>query len=116
MPPTASLAGGLAAVIHSAWKSGAECSRAKAEKFGASSRLLRSDYALKHSRVPSCRIRGDCGRRSAVLDAELGVDLLEMLVDRTRAKPQDLRDVAVGLALGEPRQHFALPRGEPEFA
>jgi hypothetical protein len=36
-------------------------------------------------RIPPARIRGNGSRRGAVLDAELGVDLLEMLIDRPRA-------------------------------
>src|SRR5215475_14981772 len=36
--------------------------------------------------IPLRRIRGDRGGRGAVLDAELGVDLLQMLVDRARAQ------------------------------
>ena len=39
-----------------------------------------------------------------------------MLVDGARAQAQDLRDVAVGLALGEPGQHLALAGGEAELA
>jgi hypothetical protein len=54
--------------------------------------------------------------RSAVLDAELRIDLLQMLVDRSWRQAQDLRDVAIGLALGQPRQHLALTRGEAELA
>src|SRR3954467_14953212 len=67
-------------------------------------------------RIPSCRIRRNRRSRSPVLDAELGVDLLEMLVDRARAQAQNLRDVAVGLALAEPGQHLAFAGGEAKLA
>ncbi|TWD85117.1 hypothetical protein FB547_106202 [Variovorax beijingensis] len=45
---------------------------------------------------------GQCRGGSARLDAQLLEDVLEMLVDRARAGAEDLADVAVGLALGEP--------------
>src|SRR5436190_23074765 len=46
------------------------------------------------------------------LDSELLVDSLKMLVHGSGADRQDLADVAVGLAAGEPAQHFLLPRRE----
>ena len=48
------------------------------------------------------RVHRDRGCRGAVLDTEFRVDLLEVLVDGARAQAQNLRDVAVGLALCEP--------------
>ena len=65
--------------------------------------------------APAC-VRRNRRRCGPVLDAELGVDLLQMLVDGARAQPQDLRDVAIGLALAKPSQYLALARGEAEFA
>ena len=62
------------------------------------------------------RVHRDRSRRGAVLDAEFRVDLLEVLVDGARAQAQNLRDVAVGLALGQPRQHFALARRQAKLA
>src|ERR1700753_3495291 len=83
-------------------------------------RNRRSSREIRHG--PSCAVyvatgslrqisRLDCDRDRcrAVLDAELGIDLLKMLVDGARAQSQNLRDVAVGLALAEPRQYFAFP-------
>src|SRR5690242_12494401 len=61
------------------------------------------------------RLRGKGCGRGAVFDAKLCVDLFEMLVYGARAQAQDLRDVAVCLALADPRQHFALPAGQAEF-
>src|SRR5579871_4887462 len=58
---------------------------------------------------------GDGCCRRPVLDAELRVDLFEMLVDSAWAETKDLRDITVRLALGEPRKHFALSGGEAEF-
>src|SRR5216684_3984645 len=53
---------------------------------------------------------GDGRRRGAVLDAELGIDLLEMLVHRPRAEAQNLADVAIGLAAGDPCEDIGLAR------
>ena len=51
------------------------------------------------SGFPVPGVDGDGRRGGAVLDAEFRVDLFEMLVDGSRGEAQDLRDVAVGLAL-----------------
>src|SRR6266568_3128671 len=68
------------------------------------------------SRLAPRRIGCDGGGGGAVLDTELGVDLLEVLVDGPWAQAQDLGDVAVGLAFRKPGQHFALTRRQPELA
>lgn len=52
------------------------------------------------------------GCRGAVLDAELDVDLLQMLVHRAGGKAEDFADIAVGLAFGDPQQHFGFALGE----
>ena len=62
------------------------------------------------------RVHRDRGRCGAVLDAEFRVDLLEVLVDGARTQAQNLRDVAVGLALRQPRQHFALACRQAKLA
>lgn len=46
------------------------------------------------------------------LDAELGVNILQMLVYGAMADREDVGDVAVGLARREPAHHFALASGE----
>lgn len=53
-------------------------------------------------------VRGFHGGRGAVLDAELHVNLFEVFVHRPRRQSQYFADVAVGLALGDPEQHFDL--------
>src|ERR1700730_17582209 len=68
------------------------------------------------SRVASARVGGDGRGSGAVLDAQFGVNLLEMLVHRPRAETKNLGDVAVGFSFGQPRQHFALAGGQSEFA
>src|SRR5580704_2106543 len=59
-------------------------------------------------RVSAARAGCDGGCRGAVFDAELGVDLLEVLVHGPGAEAQDLRDIAVGLALAQPGQDLAF--------
>ena len=44
----------------------------------------------------------------AVFDAELHIDLFQMLVDRAGAQAQDFADVAVRFALGDPEQHLGF--------
>src|SRR6478752_7572089 len=68
------------------------------------------------SRILLRRIGRDRCRGGAILHSELGIDLLEVLVDGARTQAQDLRDIAVGLALGQPRQHFALAGRKSKFA
>src|SRR5262245_4685134 len=53
--------------------------------------------------------------RGTVLDAELHIDLLEMLVHRARRKAEDLADIPVGFALGDPGQHFGFARCQREM-
>src|ERR1700730_8444406 len=67
------------------------------------------------SRIAPPRAGGDGGGGGAVLDAEFGVDLLEMLIHRSWAEAEDLRDVPIGFSLGQPRQHLALTGGQSEF-
>jgi hypothetical protein len=71
--------------------------------------------AAPFTRAPGSLLRAsdlgsDRRRCGTVFDAELCIYLLEMLVDSAGREAQDLRDVAVGLAFGQPRQHFALAR------
>src|SRR5690349_1039636 len=83
---------------------------------GMTQRWLWGRLPTGELRLPPRRACRDRSRRGAVLDTELGVDLLQVLVDGARAEAQDLRDVAIGLALGEPGQHLALTRRQAEFA
>src|SRR5215213_3854545 len=81
---------------------------------GASGHKRRFDGAQAGLHERTCRVRAvasgfsmlrvhrDRSCCGAVLDAEFRVDLLEMLVDGARAQAQNLRDVAVGLALRQP--------------
>src|SRR5262249_25508319 len=57
---------------------------------------------------------GAGGGGRARLDAELPQHVLEVLVDRAPADAQDRRDVAVGLALGNPGQDLGLAATQPE--
>src|SRR4029078_9114802 len=59
------------------------------------------------------QVQGPRDGGGARLDAELLVDVLQVLVHRARADAEDLADVAVGLAGGEPADHFPLAFGEP---
>src|SRR5882672_12066248 len=68
------------------------------------------------SRIASAGAGGNGSGGGAVLDAELGVDLLEMLIHCSWAEAEDLRDVAIGFPLRQPRQHFAFTGGQSEFA
>jgi hypothetical protein len=56
-----------------------------------------------------------CDRCRARVDAELGVDVLEMLPDRGRGDPQDLGDLGIGLPVSDPPEDLALARGQPEL-
>jgi hypothetical protein len=42
--------------------------------------------------------------------AQFFEDVLEVLVDGSWAQAEDLADIALGLALGDPRQHLGLAR------
>ncbi|QTK80679.1 hypothetical protein AT6N2_C3188 [Agrobacterium tumefaciens] len=53
--------------------------------------------------------------RGTVFHAELYVDLFEMLVHRPGGQAENIADIAVGLALGDPQQHFRFPRGQREM-
>jgi hypothetical protein len=46
--------------------------------------------------------------RSAVLDAELGINVLEMFADSRRLNVQNGCDFAVRFGAAEPEQHFIL--------
>src|SRR5262249_15087879 len=59
------------------------------------------------------RQRACCGR-GACLDAELRVDVLEMLLDRAAGGAQDAGDVPAGLTLRDPRQDLSLASSEAE--
>ena len=49
----------------------------------------------------------------AILGAGLHQQVLEMLLDRSRADAEDLGDLAIGLACAEPAEHFLLAAREP---
>jgi hypothetical protein len=50
--------------------------------------------------------------RCAVLNTQLVEDSFEVLFDRVHADAQNLRDLAVALALADPIQDIVLPRGQ----
>src|SRR5262245_13728450 len=54
--------------------------------------------------------------RGPVLHPELGEDLLQVFVHGARAETQNFRDVPVGLAAGDPKQHLSLAIGDHEAA
>jgi hypothetical protein len=56
-------------------------------------------YLVQHV----CGLDGGGG---TVFDAELYVDLFEVLVHRAGRQAEDIADIAVGFALGDPDQHF----------
>ncbi|PZQ30670.1 MAG: hypothetical protein DI559_15785, partial [Ectopseudomonas oleovorans] len=64
--------------------------------------------ALAHRRQ---RHRGGGG---AGFHAEFHVDMLQVLVHRARAEAEDVADIAVGLAAGDPAQHLHFALGELE--
>ncbi len=55
------------------------------------------------------------GQALAVLHAELHIDLFEMLVHRPGRQAENIADIAVGFALGDPQKHFRFPRGQREM-
>ena len=61
------------------------------------------------------RVGGECDGGGSILDTQLGVDLLEMLVDGARAQAENLGDVAIGLALAQPRKNLAFAAGQSEL-
>jgi hypothetical protein len=56
----------------------------------------------------SCQTNG----RGAILGVKLGEQMLDMLADRLGGDAEDLCDVGVPFAMGNPAEDFALPRGE----
>src|SRR5229473_7236150 len=62
------------------------------------------------------RTHSEGRRRGAILDAELGVNLLQVLIHGARAEIEDFRNVAVGLAARDPHQHLRLALGERKLA
>ncbi len=63
---------------------------------------------------PQCAQR-DGGGGGAILDAELAVDLFEMLVHGARALLKDIGNILVGLAPRQPAQNFGLAAGQRQF-
>ena len=59
-------------------------------------------------------LHGHRRRRGARFHAQLLVDALQVFFHRRRAAAQDVADVAVGLALGHPVQHFAFAQRQAE--
>ena len=55
---------------------------------------------------------GGCGTR---LDAELSVDVLQVLAHRARRQPQELGDLRIRLAERNPGEHLVLARGQLGF-
>ena len=58
--------------------------------------------------------RADCkgGGRGAVLNAELRVNLLEMLIHSARTKIENFSDIAVRFATRDPQQYLRLALGD----
>src|SRR5215211_5493101 len=53
--------------------------------------------------------------RGARTDAELGVDVLEVLPHRGRRDPKDLGDLRIRLPARDPGEDLALPRAQTEL-
>ena len=56
----------------------------------------------------------DVGRGSSCLNAEFTEDSLDVLADCARARPENFGDLAVPLALAQPKQHFGFAFGQAE--
>jgi len=59
---------------------------------------------------------GEGDRLSAILGADLGVEVGDVAFDRARAEEQGFRDLAIGPTAGEQPQHLDLARLSPTGA
>lgn len=50
--------------------------------------------------------------RRARLDAEFLVDMFQVLLHRSGAHAEEMSDLPIALALGQPAEHLGLSRGE----
>src|SRR5262245_25919949 len=90
---------------------------ASGESVGQGRRWLRSrsDGSQASGTDARCTgLEGASGRCRARLNAELSVNMLQMVVHRGRGDAKQRGDFAVALAFGDPLEHFGLPPAQAE--